>query len=492
MRRTSIAGPGRLWLVIIAVFIGWLLISPTAAQATCTTNQGNNAAYGTCAGSTPAPQGSPAYIDASVVTPGTDFCNTLFNIINSAPGYPAYPTSGAVIDARGISAPVPCASGSTPWISGSTAPATNYPATILLPAATITISNTWILPQHSRIVGQGPGLTTITPATGFNYDPAEDTQIDALIEMGTQSTALAAFCGGNADCVEVGVQDLTLNLNGGVVSVPYGIYNAASQELSYVDNVIFNAVGNSTTATYALEVTVVSGPSSSNSGPYTNLVCNLGTSVNAGTRCVDLQAHTRGLHGITCNGGSNSATAAIYLDSDANSIEDVYINGFLNGIYIGSQAGLSSHPQAPSNVLFNIAGGSSVTNLIHISNNTTASSTPICPGGTPRQAVCDLTILNASAAANTTILDDLTPPALTVTGGDTNVGVYIVGEQIGSTATSPLQYTRFTSSPRVPTWGSGTSRPSGTCTSTGSLYSSVSTGTGGNLFACIGSWTKIP
>src|SRR5437667_4493144 len=62
--------------------------------------------------------------------------------------------------------------------------------------------------------------------------------------------------------------------------------------------------------------------------------------------------------------------------------------------------------------------------------------------------------MNVSAAANTTILDDLTPPALTVTGGDTNVGVYIVGEQIGSTATvdvrvrnsvrentAPVQYT---------------------------------------------------
>jgi hypothetical protein len=346
------------------------------------------------------------------------------------------------------------------------------------------------MPQYSRLIGQGPGLTTITPVNGFS---ASVDGIDALIEMGSQSSTLN-FCNGTAfNCVGVGVQDLTLNLNGG--SIQYGIYNATSQETSYVDNVVLNGVGNSTTITSALEIAVVpSRPSSSNSGPYSNLICNIAAGARAETRCVDLLAHTRGVHGVTCNGGAASPTAAIYLDSDANTIQDVYVNGFVNGIYVGSQAQtLSTLPQSPSNVLYNINGGSSVTNLIRISSNTTTSTKPVCPGGSPHQAVCDLTIMNVTAAANTTILDELNPPGLTVTGGDANIGVYILGGQIGSTATTPLQYTRFSTSPRVPTWGTGTSAPSSTCTATGSLFSNVSTGASGGLYACIGSnWTKIP
>ena len=385
-----------------------------------------------------------------------------------------------MIDARGIATPVTCLAGSTPWISGATAVST--PATILLPAGTINVSTTWILPSNSRIVGQGPNSTIIKPTASFTANSTESPSIDAVIEMGTQDSAtLNTFCRpsgttGNADCVAVGVQDLTLNLSG--VSVQYGIYNAASQELSFVDNVVFNGVGNATTPTHALEVTMATGPSSSNSGPYSNLVFNLASSVHSDTRCVDLLAHTRGLHGLSCNGGG-TPTAGIYLDSDGNSIENVSINGFANGIYIGSQG------QAPSNVLFNIAGGPNVTNLVHISS-ATASGTAICPGAN-NQNVCDLTLMNISAGVGTTIQDDLTPPAQTVSGGDATVAIYIVGEEVGSVATSPLQYTRFTTSPRVPTWGSGTVRPSGTCPSTGSLFSSLASGTGGNLFACIGS-----
>jgi Pectate lyase superfamily protein len=463
----------RIALVITTVVMVSLLTAATHVQAQCTAATGNNTVYGNCSGSI-AVQPSAAYIDASASTNSTtqDFCLTLFNIINGS----SYPGPGAVIDARGINSgnnSMSCTSNNTPWIKGpsSSFTANSSPATILLPAGTITISNTWIMPEYARIIGEGPGLTTIVAASSFS---AGVDGVDAMIEMGTTSSnsSLSPFCGGNVDCVGVGVQDLILNLNS--VSVSYGIYNAASQELSYVDNVVFNGVGSSASnGTYALEVTVVSGPASSNSGPYSNLVCNIGTSATSSTRCVDMQAHTRGVHGISCY-GNGTPNAAIYLDSDSDSIEDVYVNGFVDGIYVGSQA------QAPSNVLFNIAGGSSLTNLVHVSSATTSSA--ICPGGS--QNVCDLTILNAMAAANTTIKD-----------GDTNVGVYILGEQIGSTATTPPQYSRFTTSPRVPTWGVGNSVPSGACnasTANGSLYSNVATGTSGTLFACVAnSWIKI-
>lgn len=485
---------GPIWKIAIAVLISGAALPAAAQTCTVTNAAGNNAIYGNCSGSTVKPQGSAAYIDASAVTAGADFCATLFNIIRGS-SYPGYPANGAVIDARGI-VPTACGVNSTPWVGlvGSTVTATTNPATILLPAGTISISTTWILPKYSRIVGEGPALTTITPASGF---AAGQDGVDAMIEMGTvtTNTLFDSFCSGTPttgpgnDCVGVGVQDLTLNLAG--LAISYGILNPASQETSYVDNVTFNNVGNtsSSNSTLALAMVDASGGSgASNSGPYSNLVCNIASGAASATNaCVSLQAHTRGVHGISCY-GNGTPTAAIYLDSDMNSIEDVYVNGFDNGVLIGSgYNGSNTALQAPSNLLFNISGGSSVTELVHITDNTTTSSNPICP---QHYTACDETIMNVTAAAGTTIQDDIMSTTLTVTGSDSSVGMYFLGEQIGGN-TTPAQYTRFTSSPRVPTWGSGTSTPSSTCSGTGSLYSNVSSSAGG-LYACIGSWTKIP
>ena len=475
----------RMSLAALAMVLGWLLAAPTRAQAQCTSAAGNNAVYGNC-GTSLGVQPSAAYVDASATSTGSteDFCLILYNIIKNLS------SGGAVIDARGLStanSTMACASNSTPWVQSSTVFSKN-PATILLPAAQITIANTWILPQFARIVGEGPGLTTILAASGFSAEGAGDT-VDAMIEMGTRSSTLSAFCNGNNDCVGVGVQDVTLNLNGSTAAVLYGIYNATAEEQSYVDNVVFSNVGSSASnGTHALEVTVVSGtPSSSNSGPYSNLICNVGSAATAQTRCVNLLAHTRGIHGMTCT-GNGTPNAAIYLDSDSDSIEDVYINGFMDGIFVGSQG------NAPSNVLFNISGGSTLTNLIHLcgpstTGGCTAPSTFTCPGGMIN--VCDLTVLNARSAAGTTIQDDVTGTALP-NSTDSNVGTYILGEQIGS-STTPSQYSRFTTSPRVPTWGVGNSSPTSNCAANGSLYSNAAaTAAGTILYACVaGTWTNI-
>lgn len=460
------------------LFAGCFLLSPAArAQCTNTGAAGNNAIY--CGSAT---QGSAAYIDASAVTLGSDFCKTLNNILVA--------NANVVIDARGLTSQTTCAAGSTPWVqgTGSSPTITTNAATILLPPGTLSIATTWIMPDHSKLIGEGRGVTTIKAAvSGFAADGLDS--IPAVIEMGSQNTTI---CGSNIDCVGVGVQDLTVDMSS-LQAAQYGIYNAASQETSFVDNVSFVNVGNSTSpasGSYAaLEVTAPSGPSSSNSGPYSNLVCTLTTAAYSSTRCVELGAHTRGVHGMSCYGGGTSAqTAAIYLDSDSNSVEDVYINGFTNGIYVGSGA------QAPSNLLFNISGGSSITNLINIDNATSGSSTSYCrPNVTGGQNVCDLTILGVGAATGTTAIDDqITGANLTQSGGDGFVGLYMLGEQLGSSAT-PIQYSRFSTSPRVQTWlfGNGVPSTSTACT-TGSLYSNTSS-TGSTLFACInGFWASIP
>jgi hypothetical protein len=80
---------------------------------------------------------SKAFIDASVLQGQSDFYATIYNILQPS----SYPSSGAVIDARGISTNMTCASG-TPWFESSTG-YVNKPSTILLPAGTITANTSW-------------------------------------------------------------------------------------------------------------------------------------------------------------------------------------------------------------------------------------------------------------------------------------------------------------------------------------------------------------
>ena len=79
--------------------------------------------------------------------------------------------------------------------------------------------------------------------------------------------------------------------------------------------------------------------------------------------CANFSVSTRGIHGLTCNTtvtGSNMPLAAVLLDGSNNSIEDVQILGFKNGILVGKNAA------AQNDVAPNISGNSGVTNVIHI------------------------------------------------------------------------------------------------------------------------------
>ena len=257
-------------LYLVALAFAGCLFASHSAQAQCTNTgvAGNDAIY--CGSAT---QGSAAYIDASAVALGTDFCKTLNTIIVA--------NTNVVIDARGLTSQTTCLANSTPWVQGTggTLTVSSHAATILLPPGILTIATTWIIPGSSKVIGEGPGVTTIKASPTFAADGLDS--IPAVIEMGSQNTTTPVCVvngAGNVDCVGVGVQDLTVDMSS-LQSAVYGIYNAASQETSFVDNVTFINVGNSTNSTVgkyaALEVATVTGPSASNSGPYSNLVCTL-------------------------------------------------------------------------------------------------------------------------------------------------------------------------------------------------------------------------
>jgi len=160
----------------VAILIGWFLVLPTRAEAQTV---GNNAVYyyttsnpGVCC------KGSGAFIDASMLLhSGSDICDTIYGLFTGRTGFPPYPSAGAVIDARGISgSALTCTKGS-PWTeSGSSA---TLPSTILLPATTpsapIVIPTPWILPNNTRLIGEGDNdptsatpLTTIQASSSFS------------------------------------------------------------------------------------------------------------------------------------------------------------------------------------------------------------------------------------------------------------------------------------------------------------------------------------
>jgi hypothetical protein len=87
------------------------------------------------------------------------------------------------------------------------------------------------------------------------------------------------------------------------------------------------------------------------SGPYSNITFDLGGVLGTQqTVCASINGltHTRGIQGLSCIAENNVPPAAVLLDSSNNSIEDVRIAGFYDGIRVGANA------NAQSNVLLNI------------------------------------------------------------------------------------------------------------------------------------------
>jgi hypothetical protein len=263
-----------------------------------------------------------------------------------------------------------------------------------------------------------------------------------------------------------------LNLDGQGQSIG-GIVNQNSQDFSYVDHVGLYQI---------LETGLSISGSASNSGPYTNIVFDTGNSNGtSSTHCLNINGTTgtKGVRGLNCTSrGSTPASAGILLDASSNSIGDVRLIGFYDGIRVGSAAA------AESNVLINILGDTvpitlpSTVYVIHIEN----------VGNT----VQDLSVIGASnsgVAATYTIYDDLTTTHI----ADSSVAMYALGKPANN------GYSRFTTSPGVATWATGVNAPTGTCaqgslfTCSGSSSNCTVSSTAYALFGCSSSsaWTAI-
>ena len=437
---------------------------------------------------------SSAVIDASAfASTSTTICETIYSILNGTSGYGTYPATGAIIDARGLTTSnsnFTCKNtiAESPWQSG-----TSYldkPSVILLPAGTITISYTWLLPNNTRIIGQGASTpvgsgttqtgTVLAAAANFSGPGSSISPVLAMVQFGEPSGADTCKGSPSGICFNISIEDVTLSnaiINGSTITAANanidGILNLDSQELTYARRV--NLYGITETGlqigytNYAFQA--------QNSGPYEGISYNVPTGIT-GVYCAQIYgAGTRGIHGIKCNG--NSGTAGILVDTASDSIEDVYVNGFTDGILVGSQS--STVSRAWGNLLSNISGGTAVTNLVHLCGSSASGNCPASPTALPR----GITILGATSgttgSSTYTILDGVTGAMLS-TSTDASVGIYALGEPV-STGNS-----RFTTSPSVPAWFFGTTQsPSSTC-SNGSIYTSTSgSASGGTLWGCIAS-----
>jgi len=462
-----------MWVFSCLIVAVCSLAFPKGAQAQCVGQPGNNAVLRMCSNGAFGPTGSTALIDASVFS-GTDICAKIYNALQSAP------TAGAIIDARGINPfNTPCASGTSPWYNGVSG-YIDKPSYLLLPTGTITISYTWVLPDKTRVAGQGASTTGQTGTVLSALSPfmgATSGYPVAMVQFGDPS----CMDGNSGVCFDISMEDVSLN--GNSVSGLGGILNFNAQELTYAIHINFYQVAGT-----GLQIDSVSLPyQGQNSGPYIDISYSGGST---GT-CASITGYEiRGIHGISCTATGNNG-AAILLDAAATTLEDVNVSGFGYGIVLGSQKNTvtgKGDTRALGDTLLNISG--TVTNdLIRICNPSVTSNP--CPGGsTGLSPVWDVTVLAATSGSGTknTIQDDMASSTLP-NSTDAHVAMYMLGEYKNG------GFSRFTSSKSYPTWlvGSGNIPTNTGCAAnlTGSLYSSTAS-SGSALWVCVaGSWQVV-
>jgi hypothetical protein len=409
---------------------------------------------------------SSAYIDASAFyQPGgsTDLCQIINNILTSQ--YFTYPSGGAVVDARGIVPTTGSGNDVAQSCSVNPFPTDAPPSTVLLPASGINVASTWVLPSNTVVIGQGR---------------------NTILNSGFMSGDIVQMVGSSGVVVE------HLRIEGFNYAGVNGIHNENAQDFSFVDDVNLHQIGGT-------GLQIDSG--AANSGPYTNI--NFVGATSGTPVCVDIEASTRGLHGITCVGNATSLSghAGIYVNAANNSIEDVHIESFYDGIEVGDTT------NAVGNVtITNVTSAfslSRVVNTVHLCGPNGSSTFGSCSNfsSPPLSDVALFGINDTNSSANrttTSVADDVTGtfigPALTYSS---LVSEYILGESNAG------GYSKFSTSQgttgvgnKIPTWGVGASSlGDGTtsCTSnaTGAIYSNTS-GSGYTIYVCNGTvWKPI-
>ncbi|MGA8733066.1 MAG: hypothetical protein WB558_04010 [Terriglobales bacterium] len=387
------------------------------------------------------------------------------------------------------------------------------PITILLPPYTIQLnpingvagSGSWTLPNNVRLVGTGLQTILLGGVVG-----GVSCCSGAMIEMGPPGPCPSAPYTG------IAIEHLQLNTQGSYG----GIENECAGPSSYVNDVKITGyaptcVSAGTTCLNGNGLTI--GPGATNSGPYTDIQViavpgkTCGPNPATHLNCVLVETQTQGIHGFTCLGNitTGASDAGILVNGSNNSIEDVHVESFYDGVGLGN-----TNSSAIGNILVsNIQGGDTanctnggVANAVHIYGSVTdAAILGVSSGPAP-----DDPNLRPSS-----IRDDETGTIIQgcKTSGCTNPitsGLYILGGPDGG---NTGEYSRFSVNPAnptaygdsntvVPTWGAGNPTPGilgTTCYTPGALYSFTGAGAGNeSVYVCTyasaggETWQSIP
>jgi hypothetical protein len=438
-------------LRILVILVGALSIGPVLLWSQLSPQPGDPIVYNNST-----QMNSHAYIDATAfVGTHTDFCTILNQALQALNGRSTGTTG--VIDARGVN-PATLTCNSNPWGSfGPVAPT----AVVLLPAGTIKTNATWVLPSGTRLIGEG------------GEDPGSNPNATARTTLQAQSLFTPMIQMGNSSpCKGVVVEDLVLDGNKQAVD---GIDNQYCQELSYINHVsIYQAT--------AKGLNIFN--SAQNSGPYTNITFDLGNAIpTSSTVCAYVAVSTRGIRGMTCTAGiTATSTDAIQVVStgSGNSIEDVRIEGFQNGVYVN----------ASDVVLMNILGDSTTKNtsqIVSVVNIASATVANVVLIGISNN--CSTSSNCGTSSNNDSVTDNTANPVLHLpVTSDPFVAMYSVGNKIAVGTGNAVS--RYTTSSSVPSWlvGAGPIAPGTVCNAppmspvAGSLYSNASSGDG--LYVC--------
>lgn len=460
----------RRWSAIGAFAAVWIatlgsLQSQTAGNNTVWTS---SSAYGP----------STAFIDASAFASseggsgGGDLCAILHYIYSTV--IPST-SPGAVIDARGITTPTTCTV--NPWpLNGSGQPSAEPPTTVLLPAGNIGIPSEWLVASGTHLIGQRRD-TNLNPS-GFSSG--------FMLQMGPSGSSCSCPVSG---CPPVVLEQITIQ-GSDTIDVS-GVDNECSGPGSYVDHLILYE-----TAGTGLKI----GSGAAGSGPYTNINYASGAYCQSNSpcpaSCVQISAPTRGVHGITCTLKSQGVTgldnAGILIDAPNTTIEDIHLEGFVDGVLIGDSA------SASGSSLLHITGGNGgstsgpLENTVRICNPATGKNKDLCQASVP--ATSDIFI---SQVGNNTgspsspaylIADDLTGTLVGNAPGSSTeyvTGVYALGESV-SGGYSRLSTTPATApSPGTPSWGAANnSSPSVPCVA-GAVFSNTGgTSKSNTIYVC--------
>jgi|HubBroStandDraft_2_1064218.scaffolds.fasta_scaffold21785_1 hypothetical protein len=483
-------------LVVRWFFLGSLVFCGFSFAPVRVVAQKGDKAVWTLSGQNPTLAASSAWVDASVFcgSGGTnncgsaDFCSMVSQAITQLL---AVSPAGGVVDARGV-LQIPAQQGGSmacnnnngsPFPSSITLqnPPNAIPITILLPPYTIALSATWIVPNNVRLVGVGFETNLLG---GPNC--SQDTGICSgyMIEMGPPSPPQGQSCPFYTGIV---IEHVRLTTQGGYG----GIDNECAGSASYVNDVKISAPDGENLGGNGLTI----GSGATNSGPYTDIYvqaapgpnnCGVGAPT---LNCVAVNAQTRGIHGVTCQGNNTTGGngAGILVNASDNSIEDVHVELFYDGIGLGNTNSSAVGNIFVSNINAYESGTcGGVTNAVHVYGSVTDAVIIGVSNGPSQPLVSiqdDETETTIQGCPNSGCPNPITS------------GIYVLGRSDGG---NTGEYSRFTTSPAnkalygnsstiVPTWGTGSPAAGiqGTmCYTPGAIYSFTTASGNDSLYVC--------